>query len=413
MPLTQVTYAMIDGESINVKDFGAVGDGVADDTAAIQSAINYCTSLSNRKMTLYFPASKAGTAGYRVTSPLNITGRLSIVGDGPFSTLIYADSFSVGQSLLNFNMVATDIIYWGGVRDITLRSSNYNPRAIRLNNASYWLLKNVELYGFNVGIYITGTNCFSNYFEQVVGYDISSYTIQFDNFTGGGQYEFLACTFTGADGFYVSSTADIDSISLYNCNWEQCDTTDMYVNGRVFGLTISGGRSEGLNGLASFLIDPVSGKSVNGLTITGFFWQTDSGNAYPVQLGGSGGSIKGFQVCGNYAGYVGFLGFVNLNGAGEAGVISGNYCFESPVGKIVSAPRQGVVAFSNYNQSGAMIDYQNLVAIGRASAAPTTGTYAAGSIVYNSSPSAGGTVGWVCVTSGTPGTWKTFGTIAS
>jgi hypothetical protein len=35
-----------------------------------------------------------------------------------------------------------------------------------------------------------------------------------------------------------------------------------------------------------------------------------------------------------------------------------------------------------------------------------------GDVVYNSSPVSGGTIGWVCTTAGTPGTWKTFGAIA-
>jgi hypothetical protein len=45
-------------------------------------------------------------------------------------------------------------------------------------------------------------------------------------------------------------------------------------------------------------------------------------------------------------------------------------------------------------------------------AAPTTGSHAQGERVWNTAPIAGGTEGWVCVTSGTPGTWKTFGSIA-
>ena len=44
-------------------------------------------------------------------------------------------------------------------------------------------------------------------------------------------------------------------------------------------------------------------------------------------------------------------------------------------------------------------------------AAPTTGYHARGEIAWNTNPTAGGTVGWVCTTAGTPGTWKTFGTI--
>jgi hypothetical protein len=46
-----------------------------------------------------------------------------------------------------------------------------------------------------------------------------------------------------------------------------------------------------------------------------------------------------------------------------------------------------------------------------ASAAPTTGAHARGEIVFNNAPSAAGKVGWVCVTAGTPGTWKPFGAI--
>lgn len=38
--------------------------------------------------------------------------------------------------------------------------------------------------------------------------------------------------------------------------------------------------------------------------------------------------------------------------------------------------------------------------------------YYAGDRITNSVPAAGGNIGWVCTTSGTPGTWKTFGNIA-
>lgn len=42
---------------------------------------------------------------------------------------------------------------------------------------------------------------------------------------------------------------------------------------------------------------------------------------------------------------------------------------------------------------------------------PSSGTWQRGDIVFNSQPSAGGFIGWACTSSGTPGTWKTFGSI--
>jgi hypothetical protein len=46
-------------------------------------------------------------------------------------------------------------------------------------------------------------------------------------------------------------------------------------------------------------------------------------------------------------------------------------------------------------------------------AAPTTGAHIVGEVVWNTAPAASGTIGWVCTTAGTPGTWKTFGAISA
>lgn len=58
-------------ETVSVKDFGAVGDGVTDDTAAIQAA------LSSSHVNIYVPAGR-----YRITSNLTRSGQTYLHGDG-------------------------------------------------------------------------------------------------------------------------------------------------------------------------------------------------------------------------------------------------------------------------------------------------------------------------------------------
>lgn len=48
-----------------------------------------------------------------------------------------------------------------------------------------------------------------------------------------------------------------------------------------------------------------------------------------------------------------------------------------------------------------------------ASAAPTSMTWRVGDITWNKEPSTGEYVGWICTVAGTPGTWKGFGAIAA
>lgn len=75
-------------EYISVKDYGAVGNGIADDTAAIQDAINYAATLAaaspNRGAAVDFPPGQ-----YRCTATLTISSsRISLRGRGSFHSQI-------------------------------------------------------------------------------------------------------------------------------------------------------------------------------------------------------------------------------------------------------------------------------------------------------------------------------------
>jgi hypothetical protein len=68
-------------ETVSVKDFGAVGDGVADDTIAIQTAIN---SFSSGQGTVYFPKGI-----YLVTSTITVSNdRMNLIGQGQWVSQI-------------------------------------------------------------------------------------------------------------------------------------------------------------------------------------------------------------------------------------------------------------------------------------------------------------------------------------
>src|SRR5712691_6928440 len=83
----------------NVKtSYGAVGDGVSDDTAAIQKALN---ALGPTNPTLYFPA---GT--YRITQTLSLAGQLdvSVIGHDPATTILWAGAS--GGTMLSLSGIA-------------------------------------------------------------------------------------------------------------------------------------------------------------------------------------------------------------------------------------------------------------------------------------------------------------------
>ena len=44
---------------------------------------------------------------------------------------------------------------------------------------------------------------------------------------------------------------------------------------------------------------------------------------------------------------------------------------------------------------------------------PNSGSYSQGDTIWNSNPTPGNVMGWVCVKSGTPGVWKSFGSISN
>lgn len=158
-------------ETKSVKDFGAVGDGIADDTAAIQAAI---TAVQVTGGEVFFPA---GT--YKTTAPLVIDDssvtldpiegdptRISLTGAGPGATLLVSyhtgDLLSVlggqGAGVHSFLSITGLGFLFGGTPRLL------GTTGIRIKNSSYWRLERVNIDKFEYGFY--GEDSLSSSFES-------------------------------------------------------------------------------------------------------------------------------------------------------------------------------------------------------------------------------------------------------
>ena len=129
-------------ETVSVLDFGAVGDGTTDDTAAIQAAINSC--ITNQKK-LFIPV---GT--YKISSPL-IIGKWSGTAWSSASLEIQGEKFTFSAqqtNLLSANIVPTF--------NNTFAIGIQNGRAVKISDL-YILGKN----DMSATIY-TGANMMTN-----------------------------------------------------------------------------------------------------------------------------------------------------------------------------------------------------------------------------------------------------------
>jgi hypothetical protein len=226
MSLTKVTipdmvtgslpFSRIESAPINVLDYGAVGDGVANDLTAIQAAIDAATAANK---VVYFPA---GT--YRVTGPLVLTHNSSLTGEnlggGDYralnlgGTIIELDSATPGTNLFNIDQsdLRSTFVWNIAIRNMSLTNSGTGGNGLNLVNVANSVFDNLFIEAFNYGVRISNgmLNTYNRVSVQLCG--ASSFYVEADNSTTTTQV-FNECVARESDwGWIMASTATSYSI---------------------------------------------------------------------------------------------------------------------------------------------------------------------------------------------------------
>lgn len=117
MTLTKVTYSMIDGAVVNVRDYGAKGDGVTNDTAA------YLAAIATGK-DVYFPQGTYLVAPVTSGSPAResaavLSANQTIFGDGADSVIQWGTGIAATRQTLMMIKAGSNIT----VRDLRFTNS--------------------------------------------------------------------------------------------------------------------------------------------------------------------------------------------------------------------------------------------------------------------------------------------------
>jgi hypothetical protein len=156
-----------EGEYLNIKAFGAVGDGISNDTAFIQNAVNGCE-------TIYFPV---GT--YNVQSRINVPAKRSILG-APGATissannimLFYAYGTFVIESMILTCPAAAQNTFWTAIR---LDQINATPANTEL------IVRDCIITNFDIGVYCDGGSP-----QKIIYVEVSGCTIVSNPLNTGG-----------------------------------------------------------------------------------------------------------------------------------------------------------------------------------------------------------------------------------
>lgn len=501
MSLTKVTYSMIQGEVFNVLDFGADNTGTTDSYAAIQAALDAAKNSSTIK-TVYFPSGE-----YESSAELVVGTNVALIGEDTRVYHLFYDANTPRMPVIRFTNDTDGLVFnaqffknqiknlgiWSGLAAATstkiglrLSTNDATVAASTTYEGLGNIYENFEVFGFKLGIKISGAYSWYQHFKD----------FQVHNCESAIDIECRSVQQTRFDNFYINCDGAV---------WTHANRTGIThrAGGRI---VIDNGIIENMNNSILFMpptyTDMADTAIQKQMQVTNLYSEACLANVFFF------GAAAILDVKNLYASYAFYNSFANVFRIAPATLLTekvvisarnvevvgdaapANRRFRKLFGSTTNCPPAlydvniyefdprynefevfwevnyppTTLTFSVRDDAGNQVAvYQRSTQTARAyavienddgsipatslqwtntfgnvvnlatmtlqltttrpirtagrgviydTAAPTTGTWADGDIVWNSAPVAGGTPGWMCVTAGTPGTWKAMANLA-
>jgi hypothetical protein len=463
MTLTKPTYSMITGAVVNILDYGAVADydennagSGTDNSASIQAAIN-AASAKTTNGAVYIPA-----GAYKIETALDVPYGVSIFGDGGTASILHAEDCD-GLNFVTYGYQIGSMFY----EDFGLTAATGTNRAAitALTNASTMdglYFHRLRFYGWNQCVFLSSnwnctiSNCVGQNINQGVtlaegngeALGIRIINNRFTKAAGGlgtsDQYAInLVNTVKFIESVHILTNQIFGfarNVNIGKCYFANIVGNDFSGTGNIIqfnaptgGYTIQNNFIEvvgtsgcGINIPSVGLQDNLFRTEIRNNTIQA----TGGSSPYGVDIGQGGGNFQWNIVVDNNTvnsfatadirlvagGYTTISNnrFVSASATqsmvldtitGGSVAVENNRCIKAITLLTPTDYTSGKLVLSNNTENGV---FQS----NKQAAAPTTGTWRATDIVWNSAPTSGQPAGWICTVAGTPGTWVAMANLA-
>jgi len=294
---------------VDVKQYGATGDGTTDDTAAILSAIAAVPANG----TVFFPP-----GNYRISDELPINTRLNILGSGQASQIYQ----SADKSLFVFG--PWYLVQGISVRDLYLGSAATSPGTalLKLVNTHRSRFDNIIMLGSYYGVHLYGSllntfvnlksginlpNCVTPSYCTPHGFfgatsaNQSWVFAERDGVASSGPLDVLvssnANTFLapslegGTNGIWIEDTNAEGNLFVYGGSIEGVSNVGLYVKGTFLPSIVSGVHFEA-NGVADVQVDDARNVRIQSVIATKLIKMTGAAKDVAVESS----AVNGFEI---------------------------------------------------------------------------------------------------------------------